>query len=193
MLRSIDFKTMPYLFTDKAGTCLTVEFDGRELDDIYKQVKTMYDQAHPSHPSDDMPTEPGWYATRDGEDLLSYDGDAWHIHNIDKNAVAISYKDNRLILTVDDAQALLRQLEMLLPERPSRDEPEEPGFYRTRTGAFLRKNKNGAWSALFINGDLIPRYWNDQDDYAKWRTVLECLYPRAFPLTPTTAPYPLKG
>lgn len=62
MLRSIDFKTMPYLFTDKAGTCLTVEFDGRELDDIYKQVKTMYDQAHPSHPSDDMPTEPGWYA-----------------------------------------------------------------------------------------------------------------------------------
>lgn len=23
MLRSIDFKTMPYLFTDKAGTCLT--------------------------------------------------------------------------------------------------------------------------------------------------------------------------
>lgn len=29
MLRSIDFKTMPYLFTDKAGTCLTVEFDGR--------------------------------------------------------------------------------------------------------------------------------------------------------------------
>ena len=101
----------------------------------------------------------------------------------DKNAVAISYKDNRLILTVDDAQALLRQLEMLLPERPSRDEPEEPGFYRTRTGAFLRKNKNGAWSALFINGDLIPRYWNDQDDYAKWRTVLECLYPRAFPLS----------
>lgn len=65
--------------------------------------------------------------------------------------------------------------------------------YRTRTGAFLRKNKNGAWSALFINGDLIPRYWNDQDDYAKWRTVLDCLYPRAFPLTPTTAPYPLKG
>ena len=36
MLRSIDFKTMPYLFTDKAGTCLTVEFDGRELDGIYK-------------------------------------------------------------------------------------------------------------------------------------------------------------
>jgi len=111
----------------------------------------------------------------------------------DKNAVAISYKDNRLILTVDDAQALLRQLEMLLPERPSRDEPEEPGFYRTRTGAFLRKNSNGAWSALFINGDLIPRYWNDQDDYAKWETVLDCLYPRAFPLTPTIAPYPLKG
>lgn len=82
MLRSIDFKTMPYLFTDKAGTCLTVDFDERELDDIYKQVKTMYDQAHPSHPSDDMPTEPGWYATRDGEDLLSYDGDAWHIHNV---------------------------------------------------------------------------------------------------------------
>lgn len=71
MLRSIDFKTMPYLFTNKAGTCLTVEFDGRELDDIYKQVKAMYDQAHSS---DDMPTEPGWYVTRDGEDLLSYDG-----------------------------------------------------------------------------------------------------------------------
>lgn len=34
MLRSIDFKTMPYLFTDKAGTCLTVDFDERELDDI---------------------------------------------------------------------------------------------------------------------------------------------------------------
>lgn len=79
MLRSIDFKTMPYLFTDKAGTCLTVEFDGRELDDIYKQVKAMHDQAHSS---DDMPTEPGWYVTRDGEDLLSYDGDAWHIHNL---------------------------------------------------------------------------------------------------------------
>lgn len=47
----------------------------------------------------------------------------------DKNAVAISYKDNRLILTVDDAQALLRQLEMLLPEGPSRDEPEEPKSY----------------------------------------------------------------
>lgn len=30
-------------------------------------------------------------------------------------------------------------------------------------------------------------------EYAKWRTVLDCLYPRAFPLTPTTAPYPLKG
>ena len=79
MLRSIDFKTMPYLFTNKAGTCLTVEFDGRELDDIYKQVKAMHDQAHSS---DDMPTEPGWYVTRDGEDLLSYDGDAWHIHNL---------------------------------------------------------------------------------------------------------------
>lgn len=39
MLRSIDFKTMPYLFTDKAGTCLTVEFDGRELDDIYQLVQ----------------------------------------------------------------------------------------------------------------------------------------------------------
>ena len=50
------------------------------------KCKTMYDQAHPSHPSDDMPTEPGWYATRDGEDLLSYDGDAWHIHNIDCDA-----------------------------------------------------------------------------------------------------------
>ena len=75
MLRSIDFKTMPYLFTDKAGTCLTVEFDGRELDDIYAQVKAMYD-LEPHHKSDsDMPTEPGWYATRDGEDLLSYDGD----------------------------------------------------------------------------------------------------------------------
>lgn len=82
MLRSIDFKTMPYLFTDKAGTCLTVEFDGRELDDIYAQVKAMYD-LEPHYKSDsDMPTEPGWYVTRDGEDLLSFDGDAWHIHNV---------------------------------------------------------------------------------------------------------------
>jgi len=86
MLRSIDFKTMPYLFTDKAGTYLTVEFDSRELDGIYKQVKAMYDQAHPS---DDMPIEPmkpGWYVTRDGEDVLSYDGDAWHIHNLECGA-----------------------------------------------------------------------------------------------------------
>ena len=82
MLRSIDFKTMPYLFTDKAGDSI-VAFDGRELDGIYKQVKAMHDQAHSS---DDMPTEPGWYVTRDGEDLLSYDGDAWHIHNIDCDA-----------------------------------------------------------------------------------------------------------
>ena len=56
-----------------------MEFDGRELDDIYKQVKAMYDQAHSY---DDMPTEPGWYVTRDGGDLLSFDGDAWHIHNL---------------------------------------------------------------------------------------------------------------
>lgn len=83
MLRSIDFETMPYLFTDKAGTCLSVQFDESELDGIYKQVKAMHDQAHSS---DDMPTEPGWYVTRDGEDLLSYDGDAWHIHNIDCDA-----------------------------------------------------------------------------------------------------------
>ena len=51
----------------------------------------------------------------------------------------------------------------------------------------------GTYKLARLNGDLIPRYWNDQDDYAKWRTVLDCLYPRAFPLTPTTAPYPLKG
>ena len=82
MLRSIDFKTMPYLFTDKAGTCLTVEFDGRELDDIYKQVKAMYDLEHPSDGMPIEPMEPGWYMTRDGEDLLSFDGDAWHIHNL---------------------------------------------------------------------------------------------------------------
>lgn len=82
MLRSIDFKTMPYLFTDKAGTCLTVEFDGRELDDIYKQVKAMHDQEHPSDGMPIEPMEPGWYMTRDGEDLLSFDGDAWHIHNL---------------------------------------------------------------------------------------------------------------
>ena len=113
--------------------------------------------------------------------------------NEDKNAVAISSKHIHLILTVDAAKALLRLLEMLLPERPSRDEPEEPGFYRTRTGALLRKDRNGAWSALFVNGDLIPRYWNDQDDYAKWRTVLDCLYPRAFPLIPVTVPYSSKG
>lgn len=110
----------------------------------------------------------------------------------DKNVVAIEYNDNRLILTVDAAQALLRQLEMLPSERPSCDEPEEPGFYRTRTGSLLRKNRNGAWSALFINGNLIPRYWNDRDDYAKWRTVLDCLYPRAFPLEPVTVPYELR-
>ena len=82
MLRSIDFKTMPYLFTDKAGTCLTVEFDGRELDDIYKQVKAMYDLEHPSDGMPIEPMEPGWYMTRDGEDLLSCDGDAWHIHDL---------------------------------------------------------------------------------------------------------------
>lgn len=55
MLRSIDFKTMPYLFTDKAGTCLTVEFDGRELDDIdldnriseyAKWIESRYDDLH---------------------------------------------------------------------------------------------------------------------------------------------------
>lgn len=98
MLRSIDFKTMPYLFTDKAGTCLTVEFDGRELDDIYKQVKAMYDQAHSS---DDMPTEPGWYATRDGEDLLSYDGDAWHIHRLPviKASQTEKYHESRKVRT----------------------------------------------------------------------------------------------
>ncbi len=66
MLRSIDFKTMPYLFTDKTGTCLTVKFDGRELDDIYKQVKAMYDHEHPSDGMPIEPTEPGWYMTRDG-------------------------------------------------------------------------------------------------------------------------------
>lgn len=62
---------------------------------------------------------------------------------------------------------------------------------------FRWQHKNGVEdlkkALWFINGDLIPRYWNDQDDYAKWETVLDCLYPRAFPLTPTTAPYPLKG
>lgn len=110
----------------------------------------------------------------------------------DKNVAAIEYNDNRLILTVDAAQALLRQLEMLLPEGPSCDEPEEPGFYRTRKGLLLRKDRNGAWSALFVNGNLIPRYWNDQDDYAKWRTVLDCLYPCAFPLEPVTVPYELR-
>lgn len=82
MLISIDFKTMPYLFIDKAGTCLTVEFDGRELDGIYKQVKAMYDQEHPSAGMPIEPMEPGWYMTRDGEDLLSFDGDAWHTHNL---------------------------------------------------------------------------------------------------------------
>ena len=73
MLRSIDFETMPYLFTDKAGTCQTVEFDGRELDGIYKQVKAMYDLEHPSDGMPIEPMEPGWYMTRDGEDLLSFD------------------------------------------------------------------------------------------------------------------------
>lgn len=47
----------------------------------------------------------------------------------DKNAVAISYKDNRLILTVDDAQALLRQRDIL------------PRLMRG--GGFLLKNPNG--------------------------------------------------
>lgn len=58
MLRSIDFKTMPYLFTDKAGTCLTVEFDGRELEGIYKQVKAMYDQENPADTSQTAREEP---------------------------------------------------------------------------------------------------------------------------------------
>lgn len=90
MLRSIDFETMPYLFTDKAGTCLSVQFDEMELDGIYKQVKAMYDQAHRS---DDMPSEPGWYVTQDGEDLLSYDGDAWHIHNVTCEALLFADGD----------------------------------------------------------------------------------------------------
>lgn len=82
MLRSIDFENMPYLFTDRTGTCLSVRFDERELDGIYKQVKAMYDQSHPSDGMPIEPMEPGWYMTRDGEDLLSFDGDAWHIHNL---------------------------------------------------------------------------------------------------------------
>lgn len=93
MLRSIDFETMPYLFTDKAGTCLTVEFDGRELDGIYKQVKAMYDLEHPSDGMPIEPMEPGWYMTRDGEVLLSFDGDAWHIHNLECNAAPFADGD----------------------------------------------------------------------------------------------------
>lgn len=44
-----------------------------------RHVEAPYDRAYSS---DGMPTNPGWYMTRDGEDLLSYDGDAWHIHNL---------------------------------------------------------------------------------------------------------------
>lgn len=78
-MRTIDFKSLPMLYVDVTGSCLSVKFDDKELDSVYEQVKLMYDQAHSS---DDMPTEPGWYMTRDGEDLLSFDGDAWHIHNV---------------------------------------------------------------------------------------------------------------
>lgn len=44
-----------------------------------RHVEAPYDRAYSS---DGMPTKPGWYVTRDGEDLLSYDGDAWHIHSL---------------------------------------------------------------------------------------------------------------
>ncbi len=48
-----------------------------------RHVEAPYDRAYSS---DGMPTKPGWYVTRDGEDLLSYDGDAWHIHNLECGA-----------------------------------------------------------------------------------------------------------
>lgn len=48
-----------------------------------RHVEAPYDRAYSS---DGMPTDPGWYVTRDGEDVLSYDGDAWHIHNLECGA-----------------------------------------------------------------------------------------------------------
>lgn len=80
MLITIDLKSIAYLCKNEGNTIYSVSFSNDELDSVYEQVKAMYDQAHSP---DGMPTEPGWYVTRDGEDLLSFDGDAWHIHNID--------------------------------------------------------------------------------------------------------------
>lgn len=119
MLRSIDFKTMPYLFTDKAGTCLTVEFDGRELDGIYKQVKAMYDQEHPSAGMPIEPMEPGWYMTRDGEDLLSFDGDAWHIHVLKEHGVLI-FKWNETQIPVSQILKLTDHKPLFGNKQPNR-------------------------------------------------------------------------
>lgn len=77
-MRTIDFKSLPYCYTDRHFKVASVCFSDDELDSVYAQVKAMYNQAHYS----DMPTEPGWYVTQDGESLLSFDGDEWHIHCI---------------------------------------------------------------------------------------------------------------
>lgn len=89
-MRTIDFKSFPTIFTNKKCTAASVCFSNNELDSVYEQVKAMYDQAHRS---DDMPSEPGWYVTQDGEDLLSYDGDAWHIHNVTCEALLFADGD----------------------------------------------------------------------------------------------------
>ena len=40
-----------------------------------------------------QPSEPGWYVTADGNDLLSFDGDAWHMHNISAEALLFADGD----------------------------------------------------------------------------------------------------
>lgn len=75
---SINFKSMSYLYANADANVSSVTFNESELDSVYEQVKDMYERKH----RPDMPSEPGWYVTQDGEDLLSYDGDAWHIHNV---------------------------------------------------------------------------------------------------------------
>ena len=84
---------MPEDFNEKVEHALRVFADTLEssfkegatvrtdwVDRVYgRHVEVPYDRAYSS---DGMPTDPGWYMTRDGEDVLSYDGDAWHIHNL---------------------------------------------------------------------------------------------------------------
>lgn len=40
-----------------------------------------------------QPSKPGWYVTADGNDLLSFDGDAWHMHNISAEALLFADGD----------------------------------------------------------------------------------------------------